>query len=319
MSDLLRPGGRMVLFNASNSMPTAYLQFSPDWFIDYFAINHYADCKIYIHEFPTDGEPVISNPMSVGGLPVQGGCLWHFDPFVVDGRGSKGSQCSEIWDGVMRFVHVVAEKAADSTSTIMPVQVHYRQNDMVKEPYLKSLQQFRASQRPLFQPRTGECFKAPSISDWDVVHPIRRWTRRPIQHDQALARQHRLELEKEARIRHRLELEKEARIRERDRALAKRDEALAHQHRLELEKELRIRERDRALAERDEALAHQHRLELEKELRIRERDRALAERDEALAHQHRLELEKESRIRERDHALDERDVALARLRQHEQL
>lgn len=178
MSEMLRPGGRILLYNASNSAPTAYLQYSPDWFIDYFAVNQYADCKIYIHEFPIGAEPVIPDRIPHGGFPPQAGCLWHFDPFVMYSGGNKGYQNSQIEDGVQRYVYVIAEKAANSTSTLPPVQMHYRGNDIVRQPYLDSVQRFRASPRPLLQPRTGELFTAQSLSDWEIVYPISRWSRR---------------------------------------------------------------------------------------------------------------------------------------------
>jgi SAM-dependent methyltransferase len=36
IDDLLKPGGRCVLMNWSNSTPTAYAMLSPDWFMDFF-------------------------------------------------------------------------------------------------------------------------------------------------------------------------------------------------------------------------------------------------------------------------------------------
>lgn len=180
MSELLRPGGRMVLYNASNSARTGYLQFSPDWFIDFFAVNRYADCKVYIQEFPWVFEEIVSKSLPEGGYPPQGGCLWHFDP-LVSYSDQWGYQNSEIKDEGHRYVYVMAEKAADSTSTIAPVQMHYRGQN--RATYVESALRFRASARPLYRPRTGEPFTAPSISAWEVVYPISRWSRRtyPVQ------------------------------------------------------------------------------------------------------------------------------------------
>ena len=180
MSELLRPGGRMVLYNASNSVHTGYLQFSPDWFIDFFAVNRYADCKVYIQEFPWVFEEIVSKSLPEGGYPPQGGCLWHFDP-LVSYSDQWGYQNSEIKDEGHRYVYVMAEKAADSTSTIAPVQMHYRGQN--RATYVESALRFRASARPLYRPRTGEPFTAPSISAWEVVYPISRWSRRtyPVQ------------------------------------------------------------------------------------------------------------------------------------------
>ena len=184
MSEMLRPGGRLMLYNTSNSHPTGYLQFSPDWVWDYFAVNGYADCKVYVHEFPdtAEGELVVPAHLPDGGYPPQWGCLWHYDPLVLY-SGQYGFQNSFIKDRGMRFFHSIAEKAADSTSTKSPVQMHYRGNETAV--YIDAAKRFRASPRPIFYPRTGERFDAPSISFFKVVYPLTRWTRReypPMEH-----------------------------------------------------------------------------------------------------------------------------------------
>jgi SAM-dependent methyltransferase len=177
MSELLRPGGRILLHNACNSVATGYLQFSADWFIDFFAVNNYADCKSYVMEHTIGGgEPVVLPSTPEGGYPPHSGCLWHYDPLVKYG-GSYGYQISNIADEVQRYVYVIAEKGEDSTSHIAPVQQIYRGPN--QEPYIQAARRFRASERPLFQPRTGELFTAPSLSNYETLYPIARWTRFP--------------------------------------------------------------------------------------------------------------------------------------------
>lgn len=172
MSEMLRPGGRLMLYNTSNSHPTAYMQFSPDWIWDYFAVNQYDDCKVYIHEFPEAGEFVkVSDP----ALPPQNGCLWHFDPLVVY-SDQFGFQNSYIADRGMRFFHSIAEKGKRSTSTKAPVQMHYRGKNTAV--YIDAAKRFRASSRPLFYPRSGQPFNTPSISYFEVLYPLTRWTKR---------------------------------------------------------------------------------------------------------------------------------------------
>jgi SAM-dependent methyltransferase len=177
MSEMLKPGGRLVLYNTSNSHPTGYLQFSPDWVWDYFAVNDYADCKVYVHEFPDagDAEEVRPDPLPPGGFPPQGGCLWHFDPLVVY-SDQFGFQNTCIRDKGMRFFHSIAEKGRTSTTNKSPVQMHYRAKETAL--YIEAAKRFRASPRPLFYPRTGEKFDAPSISYFQVVYPLTRWSRR---------------------------------------------------------------------------------------------------------------------------------------------
>jgi len=48
VSDLLKPGGRCVLMNWSNSFPTAYAMLSPDWFMDFFGYHEYEDARVLV-------------------------------------------------------------------------------------------------------------------------------------------------------------------------------------------------------------------------------------------------------------------------------
>ena len=45
---LLNANGRVYHYEQGNSHPTAYLKYSADWFIDYYAVNQFADCKTYV-------------------------------------------------------------------------------------------------------------------------------------------------------------------------------------------------------------------------------------------------------------------------------
>ena len=47
-SRLLRPGGRMLTLNAFSSYSTPYAIMPPLWYVDYFVMNRYADCRVYI-------------------------------------------------------------------------------------------------------------------------------------------------------------------------------------------------------------------------------------------------------------------------------
>src|SRR4029077_11292495 len=45
---MLRPDGRVVSINAANmDMDGAYSVMDPLWFLDYYAANDYADCRVY--------------------------------------------------------------------------------------------------------------------------------------------------------------------------------------------------------------------------------------------------------------------------------
>ena len=47
-SRLLRPGGRMLTFNAFSSYSTPHVIMPLLWYVDYFVMNRFADCRVYI-------------------------------------------------------------------------------------------------------------------------------------------------------------------------------------------------------------------------------------------------------------------------------
>jgi hypothetical protein len=51
-SEILRPGGTMVLMEHSTSMQSAIVCFSPEWFFNFFAVNKYETCEITLFSFP---------------------------------------------------------------------------------------------------------------------------------------------------------------------------------------------------------------------------------------------------------------------------
>jgi hypothetical protein len=247
LSELLRPGGRMLLYNASNSAPTAYLQFSPDWIFDYFAVNRYVDCKVYVHEFAFEGESIDPNPLPPGGYPPQNGCFWHFDPLVIY-SGQYGFQNSHITDGGYRFFHSIAEKGFDSTSTKAPVQMHYRGNETAV--YLEAAKRFRASLRPIVYPRSGEPFDVPSISFFKVVYPLTRWTKRQYPPQEYSSNEN---LSPAIGAKPIVRTEPESADEMIERLTAERDKALRLAKQFETEKDARVLERDQYLTERDQA------------------------------------------------------------------
>jgi SAM-dependent methyltransferase len=128
INDLLKPGGRCVLMNWSNSTPTAYAMLSPDWFMDYFSYQEYEDARVLVIE-----------------TAAEHGRVWQFDPLVVN-SGQNGYDCSSIISHSTRGTVCFAEKSARSVKSGFPVQMHYRGSNT--EPYLSSALRFRQSQRP---------------------------------------------------------------------------------------------------------------------------------------------------------------------------
>jgi hypothetical protein len=127
ISRMLASAGRVIHFeHASNTVNNAYLQFSPNWFFDYYAVNEFADCKAYIALFYD-----LSGP-------------WDFYGCIHDGmiepklfRSSKFAMTA-----------IIAERTSDSTWDRHPIQGQYRSpEDWAR--YLKCLGRFSDSTRPV--------------------------------------------------------------------------------------------------------------------------------------------------------------------------
>ena len=165
MSEMLAPGGRSFIFAWSNSFPTAYAKVSPDWLMDYFAVNEYADCKVYPIVFP--------NLRRRKGEKYLDTTVFHYDPYVNYG-GQIGYECSSIFSQQPLQTYCIAEKGEDSTSYRTAVQKHYRGG--LNEPYLTSMKRFRASSRPLFRsPTTTKELKIAPIGDYPTLKVVTNW------------------------------------------------------------------------------------------------------------------------------------------------
>ncbi len=110
---LLRTGGRIIQWNAaSNFTGAAYLSFGPDLFYDYYVLNQFADCKVYVAELDS----------------IAQGELWNFYEF--EGH----DQYSHLRSERLLIVVVLAEKGPSSTWDKIPVQTLYRDAHLW-EPY----------------------------------------------------------------------------------------------------------------------------------------------------------------------------------------
>jgi len=105
-ADLLRPGGRLVATNQFSNDHDPYVIPSPAWYLDYFVMNRFADCRVYV---------VVHMPEGPNVFCVNPDCL--LDP---NRRVDNFKAPFEL--GVV----VVAEKGAGSTTTIWPTQAQYR-------------------------------------------------------------------------------------------------------------------------------------------------------------------------------------------------
>jgi SAM-dependent methyltransferase len=133
ISRMLAPGGRVVHFeHASNCTNGAYLQFSPNWFFDYYAVNEYADCKTYIALFHDLDAP------------------WEFYACLHD----AGKEPRQFSSSRMAMTVALAERAPDSTWDRYPVQDQYRDDDEQRR-YANGHQCIAASARPFMRPSSN--------------------------------------------------------------------------------------------------------------------------------------------------------------------
>lgn len=131
MTRLLKPGGRIVLVEHATHIHGAYVTYSPAWFYDYFTVNGFADCKVYLAFFRRlDDE----------------WALYHYDPH--SSPTPPPTQWANYFPEKRDFMIVtVAERGLGSTHHRSPVQEQYRRGDEI-QTYLHSAQRFSRSERP---------------------------------------------------------------------------------------------------------------------------------------------------------------------------
>ena len=95
-------------------VPGFYLSFSPEWFYSYYAINNFADCKVYVCHQTEQGETRTLYDTNLFEYKPEFTRRADYDYF--DAASSVGG---------MAYVMVVAEKGPDSTDDLMPVQLQY--------------------------------------------------------------------------------------------------------------------------------------------------------------------------------------------------
>jgi hypothetical protein len=125
---MLRPGGRLLAINNLSGHFDPYSVPSPAWYLDYFVVNGFEDCKVYVIVYLPDG------PANAFYVDID--CL--LDP-VREVR----SFLSPFEMAVVTF----AEKGSGSTDRILPTHVH-RRSSVESEQYRESLGRIKRSKRP---------------------------------------------------------------------------------------------------------------------------------------------------------------------------
>jgi hypothetical protein len=108
-AELLRPGGRMFLVNTFSSAESAYVIMPPMWYFDYFIVNGFVDCRVYVLVFSSDTQNVFF-------LDLQE---------AYNRRREMGHFHSTYNMATLVF----ADKGPNSTADRLPIQQHYRPQD----------------------------------------------------------------------------------------------------------------------------------------------------------------------------------------------
>lgn len=128
LSNLLKPRGRVIMWNAtSNYIGAAYIMFGPDLFYDYFVSNRFLDCKIYLFRE-----------------------MYNFPNSLRDCYYLKTGVSKKLNNKSKQTVLAIAEKGDDSTSSILPVERAYRPSFMNKQ-YLENEIIIKQSSRPILE------------------------------------------------------------------------------------------------------------------------------------------------------------------------
>ena len=148
---MVRPGGRFFAMNYGGSHQTAYMKFSLDWFMDFFALNRWNDCKCYISYFPntlgfTSREQKFYDSFAQSPYYQT---VYSFNPYVEHATG-VGYDCSSIEVQARHLIYCLAEKGKSSTEDRNPVQKHYRTDPENNRTCNESAKRFLNSPRPLF-------------------------------------------------------------------------------------------------------------------------------------------------------------------------
>lgn len=135
---MLKPGGRIAHLNVAGSTLGAYLMLSPEWFFSYYAINNYADCKVYVAIATEDGS----------SRHVFDTDLYEWQPFFTRTSGYEYSMidASKSINGIM-FALVVAEKSSESTVGQLPIQMQYIDENVVD--WRVKYNDFKTTDRPI--------------------------------------------------------------------------------------------------------------------------------------------------------------------------
>jgi hypothetical protein len=159
---MLRPYGRLITTNVYSNYQEPYVVLPPLWFLDYFVVNCFADCKVYILTYSSRGA---TNVFTID----------------IDALLNPARVVSAFVSARIMATIVVAEKGENSTSDRKPSQQHYRSKSEW-DIYRRNLYHMKSSTRPhlvgtkgdinFFDVRGGHLFIAEDFTARDPLTEI---------------------------------------------------------------------------------------------------------------------------------------------------
>src|SRR5580693_4562283 len=148
------PRGRIHHHDRASRIHNVYVAFALSWFHDYYSVNEFEDCQVYLAQWDADQ---ITSRWDV----------YHYCP-LQEHNGEFRFFGQDTWYYPWRHAHaiVIAEKGSQSTSNKNPIQFEYRPDivntlvdekfetlpqslqEMDKNPYLRAAMRFSRSRRP---------------------------------------------------------------------------------------------------------------------------------------------------------------------------
>ncbi len=125
-SKMLKPNASVFNYEGAAHASYAYLKFSPDWFFDFYALNNFSDCQVYI--------------VTYGDVHAEPWKVYQFDAFAPDGSVTAPMRLPP-----EAMVIAVAQSAPNATIDKTPLQNVYRSAEHAA--YLAACERFSRSPR----------------------------------------------------------------------------------------------------------------------------------------------------------------------------
>ena len=151
-SRLLRPGGRVMHYESGAGLVGAYTYLTAEWFLSYYAVNDFEDCKVYMLTQTTPGRARFDYDVDIFSYS-------HIFERTPDFSYFKAGQAMRgLW-----YLFVIAEKGPDSTCDRVPDQLQYL--DEYSLDWRARANSYHNSPRALLEGIRGGVDESPYLSD----------------------------------------------------------------------------------------------------------------------------------------------------------